>query len=352
MRSISLGLSIAVVVPVSLANATLVSMARPAWLSKSNIQLMESTCDRELSTNRINTVSPKKQVNSNFWLSEITKLLLPNILFSDCPKRLPLTTWYDQKPNYPWQNEPDGPQEASRYRIARDSIQSFKTIDLSLPTNNLSCISSRQWQLIQALQVKSSKKLASDRRQETTDDSFTSKSLPKFPKLSRSSLIVSFPEENSSFVPNNTKFANPAPETRRIASPFGWRKRPYSNQLQFHQGIDYGAPYGSPVVAVGNGIVTRIVSGCADFGNLFCGGQLGNWIEIDHGDGAIATYGHLKNSSITVKEGMKVSKNQEIARVGSSGWSTGAHLDFRLKVDGKHENPADRVMAIDNEQSE
>ena len=162
----------------------------------------------------------------------------------------------------------------------------------------------------------------------------------KFPKLSRSSLIVSLPTADSTFTPQNSKLANPAPETKRIASPFGWRRRPYSYQLQFHQGVDYGAPLGSPVVAVGDGIVTRVVSGCYDFGNLFCGGQLGNWIEIDHGNGILGVYGHLKNSSITIEEGMKVWKNQEIAEVGSSGWSTGAHLDFRLKVNGKYEDPA------------
>ena len=187
-------------------------------------------------------------------------------------------------------------------------------------------------------------RLASNAKPQNT--SSASVSSPKFPKLSRSSLIVSLPPDNSSFVPQNPKLANPAPESERIASPFGWRKRPYSNQLQFHQGIDYGAPYGSPVVAIGNGIVTKVVSGCTDFGSLFCGGQLGNWIEIDHGDGAIGTYGHLKNSSITVREGMKVQKNQNIALVGSSGWSTGAHLDFRLKVNGEHEDPAKYVMSI------
>lgn len=176
-----------------------------------------------------------------------------------------------------------------------------------------------------------------------TNDLTQPKALPKtpkrFPKLSRSSLIVSFPTADSTFQPKNTKLANPAPKTKRIASPFGWRKRPYSYQLQFHQGIDYGAPLGSPVVAVGDGIVTRVVNGCYDFGNLFCGGQLGNWIEIDHGNGTLGTYGHLKNNSITIKEGMKVWKNQQIAQVGSSGWSTGAHLDFRLKVNGKYEDP-------------
>ncbi len=132
-----------------------------------------------------------------------------------------------------------------------------------------------------------------------------------FPRLSRSSLIVTSPRNNSSLCSsistqtnscltstNTISLTNPAPETTRIASPFGWRRRPYSGQRQFHQGIDYGAPLGSPVVAAGNGIVTKVVSGCADFGNRLCGGQFGNWIEIDHGNGAIAIYGHLLNKSI------------------------------------------------------
>ena len=177
-----------------------------------------------------------------------------------------------------------------------------------------------------------------------------------FPRLSRSSLIVTSPRNNSSLCSsiststnscltstNTIALVNPAPGTTRIASPFGWRRRPYSGQIQFHQGIDYGAPLGSPVVAAANGIVTKVVSGCADFGNRLCGGQFGNWIEIDHGNGAIAIYGHLLNKSIAVKEGMKVWKNQEIAKVGSSGWSTGAHLDFRLKITGKYQNPANYV---------
>ena len=176
----------------------------------------------------------------------------------------------------------------------------------------------------------------------------------QFPRLPRSSLIVTSPGNNPALCSlqpatintcssNKPIFINPAPKTTRIASPFGWRRRPYSDQLQFHRGIDYGAPLNSPVVAVENGIVTKIVSGCADFGNRLCGNQFGNWIEIDHGHGAIAIYGHLLNSSIVVKPGMKVRKNQKIAKVGSSGWSTGAHLDFRLKIRGKYQNPAEYI---------
>lgn len=197
-----------------------------------------------------------------------------------------------------------------------------------------------------------SEKILTDRS--TANNSPKISASSKFPALSRSSLIVSPPEQNPSIcnalpietsclLPNTLELTNPAPETQRIASPFGWRIRPYSGQVQFHQGIDYGAPLGSPVVAAGNGIVTKVVSGCIDFGNKSCGNQLGNWIEIDHGNGAIAVYGHLLNKSIQVKTGMKVRKNQEIAKVGSSGWSTGAHLDFRLEINGQHQNPADYI---------
>ena len=162
-----------------------------------------------------------------------------------------------------------------------------------------------------------------------------------YPKINRSSLIVSQPQTQT--VTNQLILINPAPETKQITSHFGWRIRPYSGQRQFHQGIDYGAPLGSPVIAAGDGIVTKVVSGCADFRNLSCGQQFGNRIEIDHGNGAIATYGHLLNSSIKVTEGTKVWQNQEIAQVGSSGWSSGAHLDFRIKVDGEFQNPTNYI---------
>ncbi len=162
-----------------------------------------------------------------------------------------------------------------------------------------------------------------------------------YPKVSRSSLIVNLPDQPASS--NKLSFINPAPETKLVTSSFGWRIRPFSGQRQFHKGIDYGAPIGSPVVAAGDGIVTKVVSGCADFRNLSCGQQFGNRIEIDHGNGAIATYAHLLNNSIEITEGTKVWQNQEIARVGSSGWSSGAHLDFRLEINGEFQDPSKYV---------
>lgn len=181
-------------------------------------------------------------------------------------------------------------------------------------------------------------------------------SLQQIPPIARSSLIVSPPTDSfcpeSLEIDSNCKedtaaylsFAHPAPKTIKITSPFGWRIRPYSGQLQFHQGIDYQAPLGSPVVAARDGIVIKAASGCLDFGDKWCGEQYGNWIEIDHGNGAIAIYAHLLDGSITVQEGMKVRKNQEIAKVGSSGWSTGPHLDFRIRLNEEYRDPADFIQ--------
>ena len=258
-------------------------------------------------------------IHGDLWLQDLAQSILPNSPFLVCENR-----------------NTGGETQFWKTNLSLSSLGAIA---------NSACGSTLQQQLNRQLITLESNKAPKSALELNSD--LSDRTADKFPKLSRSSLIVDFPLSNSTFIPANTKLANPAPATKRIASPFGWRNRPYSNQLQFHQGIDYGAPYGSTVVSVGNGIVTKVVSGCTDFGNLFCGGQLGNWIEVDHGNGIVGTYGHLKRNSITVKEGMRVSKNQPIAEVGSSGWSTGAHLDFRLKVNGKHENPAKYVIAIE-----
>lgn len=318
LRSILLGLIITGVTPIDLADALISQNQKISKRSETHSQATSknlASC-RVLETSSVSCLSirvgNKQRINSDLWLQKIANVILPGSLGSDCDQQSIFSQPVSTSCVFSWKKwlhlESESPHSLMSYTLVANN----NTHNSSRSINSLS-------------------------------------SLPKFPKLSRGNLIVSFPQENSSFLPQNTKLANPAPETKRIASPFGWRKRPYSNQLQFHQGIDYGAKLGSPVVAVGNGIVTRVVSGCPDFGSLACGGQLGNWIEIDHGNGEIATYGHLKHSSITVQEGMKVLKNQAIAQVGSSGWSTGAHLDFRLKVNGKHQDPARYVTEINNQ---
>ncbi|WP_019507984.1 M23 family metallopeptidase [Pleurocapsa sp. PCC 7319] len=315
VRSILLGLLIAGITPIDLAEAIIPrnqKISSPETSSIVTSSNITDSCKASEESCLDLVVGKTPEIDSDLWLHKIANVLLPSDVGSDCRQRLIFSKPTSSSCVFSWKRWLHLKSENT------PSIESLTPVASSHPDNYI---------------------------QPTTPLS----PQPKFPKVSRSNLIVSFPQENSSFLPENTKLTNPAPETRRIASPFGWRRRPYSNQLQFHQGIDYGAPLGSPVVAVGNGIVTKVVSGCLDFGSLACGGQLGNWIEIDHGNGEIATYGHLKYSSITVKEGMKVWKNQAIAQVGSSGWSTGAHLDFRLKVNGKHEDPAKYIAAINHQ---
>lgn len=330
MKSLLLGLLIAGTAPV--ASSEIAPSQFSSSLSSNLASLDSNLCHLSSSKNSCQTsILPSKIAansfqlnlglggNSELWLQPIANLLLPGWTLEKCQYNSSLIKSNNSVCLSPWQK--------------------------LLPDRNLG-----QNSLIASSLIGRERALL----KETKPSKSKSCKSPQFPTLSRSSLIVSPPTDK--LLPcseyndclDNSQLANPAPKTERIASPFGWRRRPYSGQVQFHEGIDYGAPLGSPVVAASNGIVTKVVSGCADFGNLFCGNQFGNWIQIDHGNGIIATYGHLLNKSIQVKEGMKVWRNQEIARVGSSGWSTGAHLDFRIKVNGEYENPADRVDVIEN----
>lgn len=376
VKTIALGLLIAAITPIALANSTVINMdnqQQAVDLTQPTIAHsgLNSACNAsDLTVNCLINNASGKEIHqrpeiisdSDLWLRQVANILLPNALFDACQERsLQNTEYVEGLLDYGNKTEQLLSSQHQTSLLSTVSIQPSKLSPTNTKSQSLlgklinpGCVFSGQQRVDrEAIALKPVKSTKLDYQYESFQSPSTasisqplSPKLPKFPKLSRSSLIVSFPQANSSFIPKNTKLANPAPETKRIASPFGWRTRPYSNQLQFHQGIDYGAPYGSPVVAIGNGIVTKVVSGCADFGNLFCGDQLGNWIEIDHGNGLIGTYGHLKNSSIMVKAGTTVWKNQNIAQVGSSGWSTGAHLDLRLKVNGKHEDPAKYVMAI------
>lgn len=138
---------------------------------------------------------------------------------------------------------------------------------------------------------------------------------------------------------------HPIANGTRVSSGYGWRYRPISGTEQFHNGVDFAAPIGTPVKSIDGGEVVRVGGGfCPDWGNSAqkrnCGGQLGNWVDVKMDNGKIVRYGHLKSGSMPVKVGMKVSKGQKIGEVGSSGWSTGPHLDLRIHDGrGNYENP-------------
>jgi murein DD-endopeptidase MepM/ murein hydrolase activator NlpD len=116
-----------------------------------------------------------------------------------------------------------------------------------------------------------------------------------------------------------------------IASPFGWRFSPWP---EFHKGVDLEADYGEPVRAAAAGTV---VSAGWD-------GGYGNKVDIDHGNGYHTWYAHL--SAFDVRPGQYVRKAQTIARVGSTGASTGPHLHYQIMLDGSAIDPVPYLNGV------
>jgi murein DD-endopeptidase MepM/ murein hydrolase activator NlpD len=116
---------------------------------------------------------------------------------------------------------------------------------------------------------------------------------------------------------------------RRISSRFGMRRHPILGTMRRHQGIDYAANSGTPVRAIGDGVV------------LFAGrkGGYGNVLEIRHRNGFVSRYGHLRGFARNVRRGSRVTIAQTVAYVGSTGLSTAPHLHFEVLVNGVHRNP-------------
>ncbi len=126
-------------------------------------------------------------------------------------------------------------------------------------------------------------------------------------------------------------FTWPCPASGRITSGFGSRKSPTEGASSNHQGIDIGAPTGTSIVAAAAGeVVIATYSASA-----------GNYVMISHGGGVYTVYMHA--SSLLVSQGQSVKKGQTIAKVGSTGYSTGSHLHFGVRVNGSYVNPTKYV---------
>ncbi|MBO9686939.1 M23 family metallopeptidase [Roseateles chitosanitabidus] len=120
-------------------------------------------------------------------------------------------------------------------------------------------------------------------------------------------------------------------EFSRVTSGFAMRFHPILQTWRQHQGVDLGAPSGTPVRSVGDGNVE------------FAGWQngFGNVIQLKHSGNRMTVYAHL--SRIDVKKGQKIEQGQKIGAVGATGWATGPHLHFEFRVNGKQQDP--RVIA-------
>jgi murein DD-endopeptidase MepM/ murein hydrolase activator NlpD len=119
----------------------------------------------------------------------------------------------------------------------------------------------------------------------------------------------------------------PAPGYRSITSAYGMRYHPILKTNKMHTGVDIGAPMGAKIVAADSGKV------------MFAGwqGGYGQTIIIDHGAGMSTLYAH--QSKFAVSSGQSVNKGDVIGYVGSTGWSTGPHLHFEVRVNGNPTNP-------------
>jgi murein DD-endopeptidase MepM/ murein hydrolase activator NlpD len=125
----------------------------------------------------------------------------------------------------------------------------------------------------------------------------------------------------------STPMGKPTRRVGWITSRFGWRISPYHGRRKMHEGVDVAAPYGTPVYATADGLIT------------YAGvkGGFGKVIAVDHGYGVQTYFGH--NSKILVRRGEKVKRGQIIARVGSTGRSTGPHVHYEVRVNGVAVDP-------------
>lgn len=115
----------------------------------------------------------------------------------------------------------------------------------------------------------------------------------------------------------------------RLTSKFGMRRHPILGYARAHQGVDFGAGAGTPVIAAGDGVVVKA--------QRWRG--YGNWLQIRHSGGWDTGYAHLSRYARGVRPGMKVRQGQVVAYVGSTGMSTGPHLHYEVWQRGQRVNP-------------
>jgi murein DD-endopeptidase MepM/ murein hydrolase activator NlpD len=113
-----------------------------------------------------------------------------------------------------------------------------------------------------------------------------------------------------------------------FGSPYGFRSDPIAGLRAIHEGIDFNAETGTPVVVAADGVVLSAAYH-AEYGNL---------VEVDHGEGLTTRYAHL--SKVDVKPGALLKRGVRIGAVGSTGRSTGSHLHFEVRMLGVAQNPA------------
>ncbi len=142
----------------------------------------------------------------------------------------------------------------------------------------------------------------------------------------RTQVAAYYGEDGSStrraFLKSPLKFAN-------ITSKFGGRIHPVLKYMKQHQGVDYGAPTGTPIWAVGDGVVTKVG----------WGGGCGNMVQLRHANGLETVYCHMSKIGEGLAVGTRVAQKRVIGYVGKTGLATGPHLHYGVKRGGQFVNP-------------
>jgi murein DD-endopeptidase MepM/ murein hydrolase activator NlpD len=125
-------------------------------------------------------------------------------------------------------------------------------------------------------------------------------------------------------------------KTAAFTSGYGVRSDPFRGAAAMHAGIDLAGPTGTPIHATADGIVREAAWNNGGYGRL---------IKIDHGRGIETRYAHL--SSMSVSAGQRVTRGQVIGRMGSTGRSTGSHLHYEVRIDGRAVNPIPFMKSTD-----
>jgi len=121
-----------------------------------------------------------------------------------------------------------------------------------------------------------------------------------------------------------------------MMSAFGYRSDPFNHRAAMHPGIDLSGAYGTPIYATADGVVLRAGWNSGGYGNL---------VEVDHGRGITTRYGHM--SAVLVSAGQHITRGQQIGRMGSTGRSTGNHLHYEVRIDGRAVNPIPFMKSTD-----
>lgn len=154
-------------------------------------------------------------------------------------------------------------------------------------------------------------------------------------ELEQDILDISLSSMNEDYI--GGELAWPVPGYSTITSPYGMRIHPIFNVQRMHTGVDIGAPTGASTIAVNGGVVTLATYSAS----------YGNYVMIDHGGGVVTLYAHA--SELNVSVGDIVKAGDVIMKVGSTGWSTGPHLHFEVRINGNTVNPLPYITKTNSE---